>query len=178
MSKHFEGWDAKREWWKRGDNFLIVIKHHSEPPLDEGDPFLFGRDDGRKRWCVYAYIFPGHPRFAQQDGTEGFYQPATTGLTLHGGVSYVRVHVDVKREITSLQVGCDYNHIHDGWYTHMDPEHAAGVFSDAQDLFDQLTREQVEAGLRAAGDEIWASIQTYDGRPTVVGAQFKVEVLP
>ncbi len=130
-------WRRKEEWKRPGIDFIVTVEH-----------FFFGsetseRDDGGERWCVYAYIYPKHPRFRRFSGT-GIYQDATKDLPLHSGCTYLRQHRDNDGSVTSFQVGADYNHLHDGFFTH-ERDFGGRVKSDADALFDFLTREQAPA---------------------------------
>ena len=124
-----EGWNHKDEWKKSGDNFLVVVSRHSAM----ADDFT-----GPNRWAVYAYIYPKHALFSKFDGPD-LWQPTTTVMPLHAGCSYLRYHED-KGIITSVQVGCDYNHLHDEAFSYCaTPEDAGDVFFDAERLFEFLT---------------------------------------
>lgn len=123
-------WAKKEEWHRRGQDFLVVVKHYTVDRVIS---------EGVHRWNVYAYIYPGHPRFAKFDGPAMF-QPAANALHLHRGPSFLKWHRDDNMQVTSVQVGSDYNHLHDGAFTLAEtPEQAAQVFSDAEQLFDQLS---------------------------------------
>lgn len=130
-------WRRKEEWKRAGIDFVVTVEH-----------FHFGsesilRDDGGERWCVYAYIYPKHPRFKRFDGT-GIYQDATNDLPLHSGCAYLRQHRDNDGSVTSFQVGADYNHLYDSRFTY-EREFDGTVKADADQLFDFLTREQTPA---------------------------------
>lgn len=124
-------WDRKEEWHKRGNNFLIVIHRHEVKLLD---PY-----EGPHRWAVYAYIYPKHPHFAAFKGPD-MWQDATS-LGFHGGCSFLRYHRGDAEEVMSVQCGADYHHLHDDRFTDMaTPDEAHEVFSDAEELFEKLTR--------------------------------------
>jgi hypothetical protein len=136
-------WNRKELWRKSGENFMIEISRH-EVSVSESACF---DSEGPHRWCVYAYIYPEHPHFSAFDGSEDMRQDAATCLPLHCGPSFFRKHLNAKGETTSYQVGADYNHLYDWSFTqHANPEDAAEVFSDAQDLFDALTRRAKAEG--------------------------------
>lgn len=122
----------KDEWKRQGRDFLIVVSRHSVDVAEY---------EGPHRWCVYAYVYPKHPHFARFDGTEKMWQDAASALPLHGGPSFCRKHMNAAGEVTSYQVGADYNHLRDDQYTHFaTAEEACSVFVDANNLFDWLTR--------------------------------------
>lgn len=121
-----KSWKPSQSWFIRSKTFSVEVKLHSEnPAFNDG----FG---GEFRWCVYAYIFPKHPLFPKFESDQ-IYQDATEIMPLHCGCSYLKRSADV------VKVGCDYNHLHDDFYTHLEgPEDALSVFNDANELFDWL----------------------------------------
>lgn len=126
-------WRHKDEWKKDGSGFLVVVSRHSVEVADAWQP------DGPHRWCVYAYVYPSHPHFAAFSGPD-MWQEAASCMPLHGGPSLLRWHYDDNGKPTSVQVGCDYNHLHDSRYTHLATRDAAGsVFNDADELHEWLT---------------------------------------
>ncbi len=129
-------WDHKDLWRMNGPNFMVEVSRHSVPVRDEGCCY---DSEGPHRWCVYAYIYPKHPHFARFNGTEEMRQEAASRLPLHGGPSFCRKHLNAKGEVTSYQVGADYNHLHDWFFTqHATKQEAATVFSDAEELHQWL----------------------------------------
>lgn len=130
-------WDHKDIWRRWGKDFMVEVSRHSAPRADESGCY---DSEGPHRWCVYAYIYPKHPHFARFDGTETMYQDAASALILHGGPSFCRKHMNAAGEVTSYQVGADYHHLHDWRFTqYATKEDAYSVFSDAEELFEQLT---------------------------------------
>ena len=127
-------WRHKDEWKKDGNGFLIVISRHTVTP-----PKGWTTPEGPHRWCVYAYIYPGHPHFAKFSGPE-MWQDAATCMPMHGGPSLLRWHYDDNGKPVSVQVGCDYNHLHDDDYTHLGSSGEAwSIFNDADELHQWLT---------------------------------------
>ena len=129
-------WRRKEIWSRDGKNFLVQISRHGESRSeDDYSP------EGPHRWCVYAYIYPKHPRFAKFEGS-AMWQAAATALPMHGGPSLLTLHYGDDGKVLSVQVGCDYNHLHDDGYTHLaTAEQAWSVFNDADELFDYLQSE-------------------------------------
>lgn len=126
----FDLWSHKDEWKAAGSSFCVVVSRHGVKPIDE--------TEGANRWCVYAYIYPKHPHFKAFDGRD-MWQEAATIMPLHSGPSFLRYHLDEDGEVTSVQVGADYNHYGDDRYTHMAArDDAIGVFHDAEALFKWL----------------------------------------
>lgn len=128
-------WNHKELWRKWDKYFSVEVSRHEEAVPEQGHCY---DSEGPHRWCVYAYVYPGHPLFAQFDASKSMWsQPAMPG---HGGVSFYKPHLDHKTQaITSHQIGWDYNHLHDWRFTQMaSPDAAHVVFSDAQELFDFL----------------------------------------
>jgi hypothetical protein len=120
------------EWTIRGLNYCIVVRRHNVEPSG---------GDGPYRWCVYAYVYPMHRLFPSM------HQESRTGLRpyasmpLHGGCTLRRVHMGTFA-VESIQVGGDYNHLHDTAYTWMATrEDAAPVFRDAFNLWNHFHEE-------------------------------------
>lgn len=121
-------WKHKDEWKVSGENFTIVVSRHAGS-ADCGD--------GPNRWCVYAYIYPKHPYFSKFDGPF-MYQDAANAMPLHGGPTFFKYQMHGEK-ISSVKVGCDYNHYQDTHFTHYaTTEEAYQVFEDAEDLYNWL----------------------------------------
>ncbi len=135
MSTDMTNWRQSEEWKREGRGFLVVVKHYTIPVQSGWDD-----SDGRNRWNVYAYIYPKHPNFAAFSGPD-MWQDAATEMPFHAGPSLLRWHYDDDKKPTSVQVGSDYSHLHDDYFSHYaTPQDAAEVFSDAAQLFDWLTK--------------------------------------
>jgi hypothetical protein len=120
-------WNHKDEWSKRGKNFLVKISRHMNQGGDEN------------HWCLYAYIYPKHPHFANFYGPN-MWQDASGFFDWHGGCTFLEYHKMDAEVVGAVQVGCDYNHLYDDRYLDMaTPDQARSVFSDADDLFETLT---------------------------------------
>ena len=122
----------KIDVWKReGKDFLIEVKHSTTTPYLDFE--------GRNKWFIYAYLYPKHNKFGEFVSEE-IYQDATEYMPLHGGCTYCKKHIDSFVNITSIQVGCDYQHYGDENYSFMsDEEEAQSVFYDANKLFEYLS---------------------------------------
>lgn len=120
-------WDHKDIWRKREDKFLIEISRHE---VDYKE-----KDKGSSRWCIYIYIYPGYFLF-EKILKEGRHSDIINDMPLHGGESYFQKHINEKGEITSIQIGADYDHLHDDRYSFYNTkENASSVFADADNLF-------------------------------------------
>jgi hypothetical protein len=96
--------------------------------------------EGPHRWCVYAYLYPGHWHFAAFDGHRLF-QDAGRRMPLHGGPSLLTPHFTADKELCSIQIGADYNHLHDDPYTNMATKDEAGaIFAEAEELIAWLSQ--------------------------------------
>ena len=138
MHEH-EKYRHKDMYTRDGDGFIVQVSRHSVDITDH--PACFD-SEGPHRWCIYAYIYPKHWHFGAFSGTDVF-QDAASMMPLHCGPSLLRWHLGGEGEVTSVQVGCDYNHLHDNEYTRLgNPVEAFGVFSDADDLFNWLSRKE------------------------------------
>ncbi len=128
------GWQHKDEWKHVGNSYAVVVSRHTT----ETDHRL----EGPHRWAVYAYIYPAHPHFAKFNGPD-FHQPATDCMPGHSYVSYLRTHRNDNGDACSIQVGWDYNHLHDTEFTHCaDKGSASAVFRDAEELVQWLEERQ------------------------------------
>lgn len=57
----------------------------------------------------------------------------------YGGPSLPRWHCGLDGKPTSVEIGADYNHLHDADYTFFEtPDDASGVFRDADELVNWL----------------------------------------
>lgn len=132
-------------WLARGSDFAVEVKHR-----DTGKPpYSMWAAPGGHHWTMYAYIYPKHPLFARLrtsgERHELMYQDAANDLPLHGGPTYFMVHrVDGQGDISSVEVGCDYQHqhLHDDMYSMAQPEEDGSpnymIADDAKTLFNHL----------------------------------------
>lgn len=133
-------WNHKDSWQNRGKNFMVEVYHYTEVQSELSMVYC---DSGPHRWNVYAYIYPKHPHFDKFDRGDGMWQGAASMLDFHGGPTFL-AFPQFNDEVTCVKVGCDYNHLHDSYYTRLETcEDAEDVFADAQRLFDRL--EAMEA---------------------------------
>jgi len=141
-------WNKKEEWRKRGSTFLVTVEHFMTTHEERGDYF---ERRGPNHWCVYAYIYPRHPKFESLVGCN-ISHDWFSELPLHGGCSLVRKHCDESGNIMSYQFGADYGHLHDERYSFLEAEDEAHVvFDDAQALFDRLLKIEAEQVNASAG---------------------------
>lgn len=136
-------WNPRKEWWHPGTHFLVVVKHYIDNPSEWAIANL-GVNEGPNRWNVYAYIYPGHPLFKKFFvRSRGSWPDICYQIPyLHGGVSYFHKHLNEKRKVSSYQVGSDYHHLHDNYFTYLEkPEEAEEVFQDAERLYDWLNKQ-------------------------------------
>ncbi len=141
---NIEQWSHKDLWVRRGTNFAVEVTRHSAHPLSVSDY------EGPNRWAVYAYIYPKHPHFANFDGPH-MWQDAALQLHFHGGPSLLEYPM-YEGKVTSIKVGADYHHLHDDHFTrYSTPADAYEVFSDADELFEQLQQRADDA--KAPGEQ-------------------------
>ena len=117
-------WEKKEHWHKRGNNFLIEVKHWRNEP--------YHQEDGGHRWAVYVYVYPEHPLFKELERSRS---GVPQEMPLHCGESFYKKHLSEDQVVTSVQVGADYNHDGDTRYTHMAQEEAGLLLADAEELF-------------------------------------------
>ena len=127
-------------WRRRYDQFLIEVLRQTRSPRKTED----WEECGPHLWKVDAYIYPGHWHFAAFSGNE-HWQPATDVMPLHGGCTFLRYHWrqgETGLVVSAVQVGCDYNHLHDEIHT----RDAGGFapFRDAKRLANWLLEQEVQ----------------------------------
>jgi len=130
----------KHTQWRHNEakmRFCVELRHS----LRDGDTRL-GEPAALNLWNLYAYIYPGHPKFAalclvgDRFYDSGVREALGDGLPLHGGVTFFHIHRDGDGKACSVQIGCDYNHLHDDRYRRMDD--AESMVVDADELHDYL----------------------------------------
>ena len=119
-----------KDWRYLGRKFLVQVVRSTTPPVIE-------RTLGyvEQRWMLYVYIYPEHPLFDRlvQD------KSVANVLDLHQGCNYIKVHWDNEgKNITSIQLGCDFNHSHDCLENAKDKESDREVFLHAESLYNRL----------------------------------------
>lgn len=123
----------RRSWLRSTQHFTIEVSHHA---------VSWDQPGHENRWCVYAYIYPTHPRFSRFNADGGMFQDAARELPLNWYPSFFVAHRDADGAITSFQVGADYHHDRDDAMSQVsDPEQAWRVFRDADRLFAFLQAE-------------------------------------
>ena len=134
----------RREWSRKGGSFNVQVVNHLKDVSALQSIFEAGgiaSDDGGQRWNVYAFIFPVHPLFAKLDPESDSWsgQEVISAMPFHYGASYLRRHFNEKGELSCYQIGSDYNHLHDEFFTRaVTTDDAWQVFKHACDLFDHL----------------------------------------
>ena len=127
-------------WRRRTTHFSIEVVRRTRQREVDGDPY---ERRGPYLWTVYAYIYPPHWLFSSFSGNN-HWQPATDDMPLHGGCTFLEYHWkqgETGLVVSAVQVGCDYNHLHDVDYTY----DADGVtpFRDAKTLANWLLIREV-----------------------------------
>ncbi len=125
-------WDRKEEWWLRGIDFIVVVKHWNS--------FSYIEEKTINHWNVYGHVYTDHPYFntLKESSLQNF--PYGDINVLHCGCTFFQKHFDEKGEITSIQFGSDYGHLYDEWVKNYETEQdAKEVFYDAENLHKILT---------------------------------------
>jgi len=129
-----QNWKHKDLWSKRSKNFTVEISRHTKQ---------VEYPEGPNCWCVYAYIFPKHPHYAEFVNDHMF-QDAAAMMPMHGGPSLLQWLWNGEKKI-GVKVGCDYQHLHDDHFQHYAKEDDAyEVFHDAEDLFQWLAARELK----------------------------------
>lgn len=134
----FEDYRYSEKWSRRSDTHTVEVSRHSEEYASRHD------ERGPNRWCVYAYLYPSHPLFASLsvEYTVSTLPEFVKSFPLHCGPSFFSTHIDNTGKVTCFQIGCDYNHLYDEYFTRMSsPNDVFSVFDDADRLFDFLSNE-------------------------------------
>lgn len=95
-------------------------------------------------WNVYAYIYEGHPLFAEEHREFVKY-----GLPFHGGCTFdligttqplMGIKYTWQRESKYIKVGCDYNHYEDERFNSSDPREGVPwrIQEDVKELYEVL----------------------------------------
>ena len=124
---NMDEWDHVDLWHKRGPNFVVEVKRI--------------RDGNDNCWCVYAYVYPDHPYFTRlSPEVDDALRASAALMPLHGGPTLLRRYYDDHGVTITVQVGGDYHHLGDDCYMRADDASAAaGVFLDAEKLFEWLS---------------------------------------
>lgn len=115
----FSSWHKSEKMIKGGDNFKVEIVR-------------WGGYNNTNNWNVYCYIYPEHPYFDKVCNKE------TDFLYFHRGISFREVHRDNNNNITSIQLGSDYQHMFDEFSSINNFEEATDIVRDAEKLYNQL----------------------------------------
>jgi hypothetical protein len=134
----FKNWQHKDVWRRTGDSFAVEVTRHIVVLRDD-----LGLHEESQRWCVYAYILPGHKKFKEFNGCD-LKQKALLDMPLHKGPSFLEWSYEEGGHPVSIKIGADYNHLDDKHFTqYYSPKEAHSVFQDADLLFVYLALEQV-----------------------------------
>lgn len=130
----------KHTQWRRNEakrRFCVELCHSSRA----GDP-KFDEPAVLNLWTLYAYIYPGHPKFAalclvgDRYYDAGLREHLGDDLPLHCGATFFHIHRDGDGKACSVQFGCDYDHLHDDRYRRADC--GESMIAEADDLHDYL----------------------------------------
>lgn len=127
-------WKHKDLWKQCFNTFCVEISRHSI----ESNPT---KKDGGNRWAIYIYIYPSNKYFelfkANNWACSSLFK---TGLDipLHKGQSYAVEWINKDFSIASIQIGCDYNHEYDEYYSFYTKDDIQVFIHDAQKIIDWL----------------------------------------
>lgn len=126
-------WDHVEEWYKRGVDFQVTVKHWTSPE----NPW--NPQEGRQVWNVYAFIYPKHRLWDSFEGPD-MSQPAAEALPLHCWPTFLEYNIGQDGQVASVQVGADYRHFLDERFSNYKTRKDAWeVFRDAEKLFTYLS---------------------------------------
>lgn len=125
-------WKHKDLWRISCANFTVEITRHSVKSfINEGYSV--------NAWCIYGYIYPEHPVFSKIEPNGSLWQEELNNMMLHGGCSFLKTHKTDDGKITSIQIGCDYSHEEDEYFSNLKTKkEAKRIFSDAEKLINWL----------------------------------------
>ena len=144
-NKHKEVWGRmgknkhKEVWGRMGKDFYIeVVRWESmtaeeyESMRERGMAF-----NGRFIWNIYCYLYPDHPRFNLAKEEDMCDCPINS---FHYGCTYAKRNRSIDGTVICKRYGNDYNHYGDDHFTYIEkPEDAFQIFSDADELFEELS---------------------------------------
>lgn len=120
-----EEWKHKDEWTIRRTGFCVVVSRHEVEPDSV-------TQRGPNRWAIYVYVYPSHPMFPKLGDKSGIFGDPQNEIPFHCGCSYYKAHRGDEGDITSYQIGCDYDHLYDECFSlDYTKDQAAVQFSDA-----------------------------------------------
>ena len=109
--------------------------------------------DGRtiNLWSLYGHVYPPHRLFGVLSLDTGRYELECLDPPLHCGISLYRVHYGGGPWVSSVQFGCDYDHLCDDWYRGRGVDSPRSFLLDAEQLADWLVKQhegtaEVEVG--------------------------------
>lgn len=125
-------------WQQRGDGFLIEIKRWQDERRD------VDTDELRtiNHWNVYAYIYPKHPLFEEIEDAGLFLQHPIREF-FHCGLSRHSWNRNKDGNISSKELGSDYQHLHDN-YEYCTNIGSTPTEQDAERLFEYLAKASVK----------------------------------
>ena len=124
-----KNWKHKDVYTLNGTNFAVEVVRWNFYPINNPET------NNNNVWNLYVYIYPKHPAFAKYQDKDN-----ADRIPFHGGCTLYQVHNNpVTNDITSIQIGCDYNHYMDHHYQEMNTmEDASSIFWDAEQLFNMF----------------------------------------
>lgn len=117
---------SHHQTWSRGARKVAAcVEVVRSDAVDDGDR-------GPYRWCVYVYLYAGHPRFDW--AVENMKILNAGDIPLHGGCTFHHVSFDAEGKPAYVKIGADYNHRYDRAFTY--DEDGDRVFADAERLME------------------------------------------
>ena len=129
-------------WQYRHKNFMVEVTHWDRGLQQTGtvrDLLTLLSPEGSNCWCIYAYIFPGHPLMGAISA--GQVSPVALPLPWHCGQTYRHETFDAQGKPLCVKAGADYQHYGDELFSRLTPLDGvpSQIQQDLQDLVNALT---------------------------------------
>ncbi len=116
-----------------GKNHTIEIRRIDECKKTIATLQELGLSSPKYKWFIYICLFKTHSLFPFfENVTSENYFSADTKVEMHGGVTFFQRQYNDAAELTSVKIGCDYQHYGDDRFG--EEEDSATVYEDAKEL--------------------------------------------
>lgn len=132
LAKKVESW----RYYGKQNSYMVEIVRSNYLKRDLEDE---ARNGAKNTWNIYTYIYYNHPLFKE---FASLVSAGDTFLNFHGGCNYMRKHRNDAGEIVSVQLGCDFNHLHDDERYYETLEEVPTVEFNAVQLYKRLAHDK------------------------------------
>jgi len=127
----------KDVWTTHGKGFCVeVVRWERELSISEESWSI----SDTNIWNIYAYIYPSHTLFNKLKRVKRAGDCYKFGIPFTRDISYFNKN-QRENKICSIQIGNDYNHLGDEYFTRCSTkDEASSIFFDAEELFKYLEK--------------------------------------